>query len=117
VDSENEIIREIKREYREILEEIQVVHNGDNSGLLSAAVRNRREVLGKYKALWNEPTVSSHGTRLSCLFGTPNHVIPCGHAVCNACVDDFSEANGLRRTIKNCPLCTRCTNQSDVSIP
>jgi len=92
---------------------------GDRRSILAD---NQRKNLrrGPYLHLWNDirkPAVgrSSQKICFGCLIHAPSHVLPCGHMLCDFCVDDFSEHDGLVRTLQRCPLCrwkrlTECEN-------
>ena len=73
----------------------------------TAVVKRHREILARenYASMWS----SCHTTCLACLFSVPAHVLPCGHVLCDDCVDDFSEIsrNTCTRTIRDCPLCSQ----------
>jgi len=105
------LIRAILSEYKRLSQRC----NGDKSVGISEAVKLHREILGHhlYLKIWNGSKVpgssspvatASHSTCLSCLFSTPGIVGPCGHVLCDACVEDFSEHDGDFRTVR-CPLC------------
>ncbi|KAF8243740.1 hypothetical protein K440DRAFT_663912 [Wilcoxina mikolae CBS 423.85] len=85
----------------------------------SEAAKIHRDILGRdsYIQIWNrvkdpaDPGIMlaqpSHSTCFGCLSSAPDHVLRCGHVICEKCVDDFADIDGLRRTLHNCPLCPR----------
>jgi hypothetical protein len=52
--------------------------------------------------------LESHIVCFGCLFGTPTHVLHCGHALCDNCVMNFSEKRSSDEVeMSACPLCPR----------
>jgi len=102
---------------------IKMSEGKDNSR--SSVARNHRKILAddKYRHMWSR----CHTTCLCCLFSVPAHVLPCGHVLCDACVDDFSnnsdnsfsEINGnvVIRAMSQCPLCPPTSELAVCTLP
>ncbi|ODM18136.1 hypothetical protein SI65_06007 [Aspergillus cristatus] len=72
----------------------------------SASAQIRRAVLRREVAVW--ATVKSAHICLFCLRRPPEHVLPCGHAICDICVCIFgSRARGAEYhfDLSACPAC------------
>jgi hypothetical protein len=62
----------------------------------------------KFGDIWNNfDSCTSHSTCFGCLFSTPRHTLPCGHVLCDNCVDDYShrDPDSLYLNLRTCPLC------------
>ena len=85
--------------------------NEDRFRLRYGAAENQRTVLRQeqFSRLWNTGTSSgailSHSTCYGCLFSAPTHPLPCGHVLCDPCVEDFSRSSDPWLEIDRCPLC------------
>ncbi|KAA8902468.1 hypothetical protein FN846DRAFT_955469 [Sphaerosporella brunnea] len=100
---------EVASSYKQLWAKLIALNDADNKGVRPAAVENQRDILSRdvYQAIFNGQSgaLASHTTCFSCFFHTPVHVLRCGHVICDTCMDDFSEMIGLKRTLRNCPLC------------
>jgi hypothetical protein len=85
--------------------------NEDKVQLRHEAAEKHKAVLRKkpFCDLWNPGSsseiISSHSTCFCCLFSAPTHPLPCGHVLCDPCVDDFSRRSDPWLVINCCPLC------------
>ena len=71
-----------------------------------AASRQREELLGSFFRLW--PRIKSNRTCFACLYQVPDHVLPCGHSLCAACVEEFGHPSPWFEScflLDRCPLC------------
>lgn len=113
-----DLIAAISSEYKRLLKELPDYnqHTGDKSFWISAAVELHQATLASptYLKIWNgaadfgsspPKAKASHSTCFCCLFSAPGVVLECGHVLCDACVDDFSEHNTDSLVLQRCPLC------------
>lgn len=70
-------------------------------------LNHRTNVLAQLRPGWSK--IHSYKTCFTCLRSLPDHVLPCGHALCETCVIDFGERSGnsyqTEIVLKKCPLC------------
>jgi len=85
--------------------------NEEKVRLQQGAAKNQRAVLRTkpFCDLWSTGSLSevtsSHSTCFCCLFSAPTHPLPCGHVLCDPCVEDFSRRSDPCLMIDCCPLC------------
>ncbi|EWZ80936.1 hypothetical protein FOWG_15265 [Fusarium oxysporum f. sp. lycopersici MN25] len=60
--------------------------NAENSPLTLA-----KSFLSLYTGTWRRGVESNTTFCLGCLFGRPEYRLPCGHVICETCVDDFDD--------------------------
>jgi hypothetical protein len=103
-------VEEVASFYKGFWSKLKTLDDADKGGMRSAGAKNQRQILGRpmFQRILDGSAgrLASHSTCFGCLFHTPAHVLPCGHVICDACLDDFSDQNGLMRAIRNCPLCS-----------
>ncbi|KAH8144522.1 uncharacterized protein LAJ45_11462 [Morchella importuna] len=70
-------------------------------------IAHRKEVLrSPHHELWG--LVRSYKTCFSCLLSCPDHVLPCGHALCERCISDFGKPSNITEReieINECVFC------------
>jgi len=112
-------IRQVSSVYGELLGRLSQRGAGCER---SSAAEIQGEILSRqpYSVMWSSglsssntddstTTISfSHHTCFGCMFSVPALALPCGHILCDACIQDFSEPDIHRqwvRLVKYCPLC------------
>ncbi|KAK3389280.1 hypothetical protein B0H63DRAFT_537088 [Podospora didyma] len=66
---------------------------------------HRHEIEEFYRRLDSVSKVRSHATCLCCLRKIPEHVLPCGHVLCQACVQSIGDdVGGGVFEVRYCPL-------------
>ncbi|KAK4552381.1 hypothetical protein LTR86_010395 [Recurvomyces mirabilis] len=60
---------------------------------------------------WN--VLRSNRCCLLCLICPPEHVLPCGHAICDMCIQRFGQPQPHREYCYSFPLCILCQRKSD----
>jgi hypothetical protein len=101
----------VKKQLAKLLSVVEKKSEGHADVLKNATIDLHKKEI---RAFYNESTRAGanransfvdHSGCLSCLMGTADHCLPCGHALCTACVCTF--ANLVEPTvaeIKQCPL-------------
>jgi len=110
-------VKSVSDEYTKLLQRL------DQTAIRSSAAAIRAEILTdqRYFKTWrprpnvtlgagnpDSETALNHYTCFGCLFSVPILALPCGHVLCDTCVQDFSLPDKQRqwvRTVKYCPLC------------
>jgi hypothetical protein len=73
----------------------------------SRAVRQRhRQALAEEEGFWKSAV--SYVTCFSCLFRHPDNVLPCGHAMCEACIQQFGIQENNNPFVFSLPKCFLC---------
>lgn len=74
------------------------------------ALRRHEQIL----SLWSSNTVCG-----VCLLRSPNHLLACRHAMCDACILDHfpSQPARFRTTVTNCLICARPLSQAIIQKP
>ena len=58
-----------------------------------------------YKTIGDVSNIRSHTTCLCCVRKIPNHILPCGHILCKACIQSFGSQVGQSAfELESCPL-------------
>ena len=72
----------------------------------TAAAMHRDGTLASFYGKDSNPSlVQSHSVCLCCLFERPEHVLPCGHILCTACVKSYGKAKSNTLVeIPDCPI-------------
>ncbi|KAK3379099.1 hypothetical protein B0T24DRAFT_716735 [Lasiosphaeria ovina] len=66
---------------------------------------HRTEIETFYRKLDSVTKVKSHATCLCCVRKVPEHVLPCGHVLCDACVQSIGDdVGGCVFEVRYCPL-------------
>ena len=70
-----------------------------------------------YETIGPASSIISHATCFCCLMDVPEHPLPCGHVLCNACIKAYGKVNKLAISLSCCPLhreATRWATPSDI---
>lgn len=114
-------IQDVTSLYGQLLEQLHRCSAGYER---SQAAMIQREILARepYSVMWScgqgsrsmiatAATIAfSHHTCFGCLFSVPILALPCGHVLCEACIQDFSEPDKERQLVRVVNYCLLCGN-------